>query len=140
MIMGTTHKVARTHRTNQIPMTLALTLILVALAGTALAQENMTILRSPAFDTHQRPPVPFVHDLHNAMAEIDDCAVCHHVYEDGVLQEYETSEDQPCSACHPVHPQDGELSLMRAFHKRCITCHDQTDKGPLTCGGCHVKE
>jgi len=125
---------------NKIPITLALTLILLAVSGTALAQENMTILRSPAFDRHQRPPVPFVHDMHNAMAEIDDCAVCHHVYEDGVLMEYETSEDQPCSDCHPVDPQDGELGLMRAFHKRCITCHDRVDKGPLTCGGCHVKK
>ncbi|WP_176724182.1 acidic tetraheme cytochrome c3 TmcA [Desulfoplanes formicivorans] len=138
--MGTTNNSDRIHGLGWIPAAMmVLMLAVLALPGMAMAQEDMTMIRSDAFEHHQRPAVRFVHDMHNEMAEIDDCSVCHHVYEDGKLLEGETSEDEPCSSCHPAQPESGELGLMRAFHKRCITCHDETGKGPLTCGGCHVK-
>jgi hypothetical protein len=102
-------------------------------------QEDITMLLDPAFTTHQRPAVPFVHDMHNEKAGIEDCSVCHHVYKDGTLVEDESSEDESCSSCHPAKPKGKELGLMRAYHKRCITCHTETKKGPLSCGQCHVK-
>ncbi len=112
---------------------------LLAIPGTLMAQEEMILIRSTDFEKHQRPPVRFYHDMHNEKAEIEDCSVCHHVYEDGKPLEGESSEDEPCSSCHPAQPEPGEMGLMRAYHKRCITCHDQVGKGPQACGSCHVK-
>jgi len=103
-------------------------------------QEDITLLNDPAFEVHQRPAVMFVHDLHNEKAGIEDCSVCHHVYEDGKLVEDESSEDESCSSCHPAKPEGKELGLMRAYHQRCITCHTEAKKGPLSCGQCHVKK
>ena len=106
----------------------------------AMAQEDMTLLNDPAFGVHQRPAAVFVHDLHNEKAEIEDCSVCHHVYEDGKLVEGESSEDDSCSSCHAVKAEGEEPGLMQAYHQRCITCHTETGKGPLACGQCHVKK
>ncbi len=137
--MGTINNSNRIDGKVWIPAVLFLVVGLLAIPRVSPAQEDMVLIRSDDFATHQRPPVPFVHDLHNEKAEIEDCSVCHHVYEDGKLLEGETSEDDSCSSCHPARPDSGELGLMRAYHKRCITCHDETGKGPMTCGACHVK-
>ncbi|WP_462324488.1 acidic tetraheme cytochrome c3 TmcA [Desulfoplanes sp.] len=138
--MGTIHKFKRICGNFWIPAVLVLVVGLFVVPSVSTAQEDMVLIRSDDFEKHQRPAVFFAHDMHNEKAEIEDCSVCHHVYEDGELLEGETSEDDPCSSCHPARPDSGELGLMRAFHKRCITCHDETGRGPMTCGACHVKE
>ena len=81
----------------------------------------------------------FKHDAHNEAAEIDECARCHHVYEDGKLVEDEDSVGTPCSDCHTLAAQGGQPGLMSAYHKQCKGCHEAEGKGPMACGQCHVK-
>lgn len=95
-----------------------------------------------AFESTRRPASVFSHDEHNEVAELeDDCAVCHHVYEDGKLVEDESSEDSTCAECHGLAPgPDNDISLEVAYHRRCWDCHFDTGKGPVLCGECHIKE
>ncbi len=60
---------------------LAVTLLL-GLVGTAHA----LTLKSEEFKTHRRPAVTFDHDNHNERAKIEDCIVCHHGGENGVIR------------------------------------------------------
>ncbi len=91
-----------------------------------------------AFDHVKRPPVMFDHDEHNDTAEIDDCAICHHVWENGTLVADESSEDSPCSQCHQLKSgPENKMALANAFHTQCRTCHIDGGKGPLLCGQCH---
>lgn len=106
---------------------------------TAWSQDDMTVVDNAAFDNPQRTPSVFIHDEHNEMAAIDDCAECHHVYEDGELVEDESSEDQSCSECHDLEGSDGQPTLIKAFHSNCKGCHQEQGKGPILCGECHVK-
>ena len=76
---------------------LSLLIGIVLALGTAWSQDDMTVVDNAAFDNPQRTPSVFVHDEHNETAGIDDCAECHHVYEDGELVEDESSEDQSCA-------------------------------------------
>jgi hypothetical protein len=106
----------------------------------AFSQMDMKIISSDAFEEHQRPPAVFKHDEHNEEAEIFDCSICHHVYEDGELIPGAMSIDLPCSECHKVGSDRKSPSLMKAYHKLCMGCHKKEDKGPITCGECHVKK
>jgi hypothetical protein len=112
---------------------------IVLALSTAWSQDDMTVVDNMAFDNPQRPPSVFVHDEHNETAGIDDCAECHHLYEDGMLLEGESSEDQSCSECHDLKGTDGQPSLIKAFHANCKGCHQEQNKGPIMCGECHVK-
>ena len=103
----------------------------------AFSQDEITFLLDPAFKKHERPAAVFVHDVHNEKAGIDDCAVCHHVWEDGKIVEDESSEDQKCSDCHKVKPDSGTTGLRNAYHNLCTSCHIKENKGPVTCAGCH---
>ena len=106
---------------------------------TAWSQEDMAVVDNSAFDNPQRPPSVFVHDEHNEAAGIDDCSACHHVYGDGELVEDESSEDQSCSDCHSQAGNNGQPSLIRAFHDNCKGCHQEQKQGPILCGECHIK-
>ncbi|MEW5734162.1 MAG: acidic tetraheme cytochrome c3 TmcA [Thermodesulfobacteriota bacterium] len=103
----------------------------------AFAQDDMTRVSDPAFTQRTRPLPLFPHDLHNEQAGIGDCGACHHVYENGVKSETETSEDRMCSDCH-AKGNDTRL-LRKAFHDRCKGCHEQEKKGPVQCAECHRK-
>ena len=110
------------------------------LVSSAWGQEDMTHVDQSAFKDPTRPKALFSHDAHNEKAGIDDCATCHHVYEDGVLQKDDSSEGIPCSDCHqPVISTGKEPTLMHAFHKRCNGCHRAKKSGPLMCGQCHKR-
>ena len=111
---------------------LAVTLLL-GLVGTAHA----LTLNSDEFKTHRRPAVIFNHDAHNERAKLEDCAVCHHGGDNGVIDPEMTTADLPCSECHKATAPRCRTPLMRAFHKNCIQCHRDLNKGPTTCGGCH---
>lgn len=121
-----------------VPVALAAVLVLAFLLP-AFSQMDITVLSDPAFEESQRPPAVFEHDPHNELAEVYDCAVCHHYYEDGKKIEGVDSVGTPCSECHPAEPQGDELGLMDAYHTQCIECHEQENAGPLACGECHVK-
>ncbi len=97
-------------------------------------------IETTGFQHLKRPPALFDHDEHNDAAEIDDCAVCHHVWENGQLVADESSEDSPCSECHGLDTgPENSMALANAFHTQCRTCHIDGGKGPLLCGQCHRK-
>ena len=108
--------------------------------GGGLAQDDMEFIDNWAFDSPRRSPAPFFHDEHNEAAGIDDCAVCHHVFEaDGTKSEFDSSEDQSCADCHELQDVDATPGLRKAYHKRCKGCHLDQRSGPIVCGQCHPK-
>ncbi len=109
------------------------------LSATAHSQDDMIVTDNEAFRNPKRPPAVFRHDPHNEMARIEECSVCHHVYEDGKLIEDESSEDQRCADCHELQNIGRKPALMKAFHYNCKNCHRAKKKGPLMCGQCHVR-
>ena len=108
-------------------------------AVVAYSQEDMTVIDNQAFESPKRPPAVFRHDQHNELAAIEECNVCHHLYEDGKLVEDESSEDQACADCHEMQDIGRKPGLMEAFHTNCKSCHREKKKGPLMCGQCHVR-
>ena len=110
------------------------------LLKSAHSQEDMQSINVDAFVKKHRPPVVFRHDEHNDLVEIEECYVCHHVYdENGKLVEDESSEDQSCADCHELARSGKKPALMKAFHANCKGCHKQKKKGPVMCGQCHVR-
>jgi len=105
----------------------------------AFCQENSGFVSDPAFHGRIRPPVRFLHDDHNEAAGITDCAVCHHVYEDGKKVEGDMSAGMACSECHVSEKNDTGMDLIRIYHLQCRSCHIREKAGPVTCGQCHQK-
>jgi hypothetical protein len=107
--------------------------------GWALCQDNVRVVDDSAYTRLMRPKVPFNHDAHNEAAGIEECNVCHHVYDGVEKVADQSSEDQECSSCH-VDKQGGSLlDLTRVYHKRCRECHMKEGKGPVMCSQCHVR-
>ncbi len=123
----------------------AVSLILAVFLGIGIFfvsawSQDMEFLDSDAFEGDRRTPAPFVHDEHNEKAGIEDCAECHHVYdEQGNLVEDESSEDQSCADCHGLEDVGSQPGLMKAFHLNCKGCHLEQQKGPFACGQCHPR-
>ena len=122
-----------------IAMVTLLLIITAALAVPAWCQDEMTMVDNTDFPDPQRPPAVFEHDVHNENAGIDDCATCHHVYDNGKQVADESSEDQRCADCHDLAATGDQPGLMQAFHANCKGCHEQQGKGPILCGECHIK-
>jgi hypothetical protein len=69
------------------------------------------------------------------------CAGCHHtISAKGLPQLWK------CNVCHhrregdprtPKNRDFDEVMAERAFHDSCIECHRDSNKGPVTCSGCH---
>lgn len=100
---------------------------------------TLEILSNSSFKNPVMAEVPFDHDGHNETAGLDDCAICHHVFEDGVITS-ESSEDMPCADCHDPSEQRNGLNLSAAYHGLCKNCHLKESKGPVVCGECHIKQ
>jgi len=115
-------------------------LSILLIFNSAHSQEDMKFIQVDAFENPQRPPAGFRHDEHNGLAEIEECNVCHHLYEDGQLVEDESSEDQRCADCHGMQNVGRKPGLVEAFHTNCKSCHRQNEKGPLMCGQCHLRQ
>lgn len=110
-------------------------------AVVAFSDIEVERLDTSVFENPHRPGAVFEHDGHNEMAGIEDCAVCHHVYEGKNLVADESSEDSLCSECHFLKKTlENSISLEVAYHKRCKTCHFEKNKGPVLCGECHIKK
>jgi hypothetical protein len=129
----------------KLKLTILSMMICLGMLSSGLCQEDAELFRmdvsAEAFDTLRRPVAVFDHDEHNYAAEIDDCAICHHVWEDGKRVADESSEDMPCADCHTVKAgADNPVSLVNAYHTQCRSCHIEQGKGPLLCGQCHKKE
>ncbi|MBW1695323.1 MAG: cytochrome c3 family protein [Deltaproteobacteria bacterium] len=123
-------------------MTLAVVVVfaMIFLAVTSRSQEDVTHVQDSAFGQRMRPPVPFAHDEHNEQAEIEDCNVCHHLYdENGQLVEDESSEDSECSECHASNEQSYPITLVQLYHNRCKGCHLEKKAGPVMCAECHPR-
>ena len=125
--------------------TLGLIFSVILMAGlfvgvSAYCQDHITFVQDSAFSERMRPPVPFVHDEHNEMANIEDCNRCHHVWEDGTIVDWDSSEDKKCSECHLLS-ESGHTSmdLIKAYHDMCKGCHMEQKAGPVQCSECHVK-
>ena len=114
-------------------------MVLLLLFVTAYSQEEMEFVDNSVFPNPERVPSVFMHEDHNEVAEIEDCHECHHIYEEGIKLEDESSEDQQCSECHELEASDGKPALMKAFHLNCKGCHLSQKKGPIMCGECHRK-
>ncbi len=87
------------------------------------SQEDVTTVEDSAFEEKMRPTVPFMHDEHNETAEIEECNICHHVYEDGEKDEDESSEDMECSECHELDDSENPIPLVKIYHLQCKRCH-----------------
>jgi len=105
----------------------------------AVSQDESPVFPADAFPDPQRPVSRFTHDDHMAFETIEDCYVCHHLYEDGTLLEGESSEGTSCGECHALEADDGEVDRLRAYHGRCKGCHEKEKAGPIACGECHVR-
>jgi len=115
-------------------------LLCVTLCGVSAFSEDYTYFQLEPFGTLERPVCVFDHDAHNEQAQIEDCAECHHVYEDGKLLEAESSEGTGCAECHTLEAQGTQPGLRNAYHRQCKRCHVEMKKGPVACGECHVKK
>lgn len=110
-----------------------------ALSGFSRDTSEIGSVRDSAFGVRMRTAVAFNHDAHNEKAAIEDCAECHHSFDEkGVKVEGESTEDRECSECHMA---DGKtkMDLMRAYHLNCKGCHEDQKAGPVMCGECHRK-
>lgn len=107
--------------------------------GSADCQEDMIVVDNQQFPAPQRSSARFEHDLHNEAAELEECYLCHHIYDDeGNLMEDESSEDQRCADCHGLSDEGRQPGLRKAFHQNCKGCHLSRKKGPVMCGECHL--
>ncbi len=111
--------------------------ILAVISG--FSQDDVTTVEDSAFEEKMRPTVPFMHDEHNETAEIEECNICHHVYEDGEKDEDESSEDMECSECHELDDSENPMPLVKIYHVQCKRCHQEKKSGPIMCGECHIK-
>lgn len=118
-------------------LTAAAVILLVFIS--AHSQEEMTFVDNRVYDNPSRVSTVFNHEAHNEAAGLDDCAECHHIYENGQKLEDETSEDQACSECHDTKGSAGNLPLTKAYHTNCKGCHMNEKAGPVMCGECHQK-
>ena len=67
--------------------------------------------------------VTFDHLTHQGRA---DCATCHH-----------TGDYNQCKSCHG---SDNKAPKSKdAYHKLCVNCHKELQKGPSKCKECHIK-
>jgi cytochrome c553 len=118
------------------PLLLALA-VAVLLAVPAMSQQDMTTVPAEGFKTKTRPPAAFAHDAHNDKAGLTDCSTCHHGEKDGKKDPSADSAGTPCADCHTAAGKPGRTPLMRAYHRQCMGCHLNLNKGPVTCGDCH---
>ncbi|MFO7838356.1 MAG: cytochrome c3 family protein [Desulfosalsimonadaceae bacterium] len=115
-------------------------LIILATVITAASQGGISFVQDSAFENHMRPQVAFDHDAHNQKAEIFECNICHHMYENGKLLEGQASIGMECSACHQKTDKSPPMELISAYHRQCRGCHLRQGAGPFLCSQCHKKK
>ena len=97
--------------------------------------------------------VLFQHQLHTTSSGYGvSCNDCHHHPEDdeaalractdchGKEEGISEAALKTCTECHEADEiEDTEMMKKAdAFHKQCIDCHKDFEKGPVECAGCHV--
>lgn len=115
-----------------------LMIILVLFACNAQADEPVIPAEKAVieFDTGVGV-ITFNHQLHSDLS-FTECTTCHHTLKPG----------EPVKTCHECHHDESPDAprSKKAFHTRCIGCHEYTAEkgeqaGPLKkkCKLCHVK-
>jgi octaheme c-type cytochrome (tetrathionate reductase family) len=102
------------------------------------------ILDSPLVNTFENlyGPARFMHSKHAASLN-GDCALCHHASPEGADAGTDRlSETVACRSCHQeafnqAHPE--RIGLKAAYHQQCMGCHEEMNRGPVDCVGCHAK-
>ncbi|MBU1170514.1 MAG: hypothetical protein KKD44_13205 [Proteobacteria bacterium] len=83
-----------------------------------------------------------LHQRHNDALN-KSCESCHHVYDTlNKKTVYEKGKEGSCSYCHPEKENGKDMSLEKASHQQCVTCHETRKEsgktaGPVRCEGCH---
>ena len=115
--------------------------IIFLLAGTfaAFSRKILKTVSDSAFTKQTRPAVAFFHDAHNERAEIEDCNVCHHMFENGERLVDDDSIEWNVRNVHYSKMQDDVADLIRVYHLQCSGCHLKQKTGPVMCGECHRK-
>ena len=89
---------------------------------------------------NKKSAVEFPHAAH---WEVTECTTCHHTQEGLTADSGE--EVQPCGSCHnepedAETPKCSEMSLKKNhYHINCVTCHKESEAGPVKCDECHPK-
>jgi len=124
----------------KLAISTVLFLMTMVAGGKVFCQEDMVMVDNQQFTSPQRSPARFEHDRHNEDAGLEECNICHHLFDDqGNLLEDESSEDTGCAECHGLRDSGRKPGLRKAFHRRCKDCHLLEQKGPVMCGECHPK-
>ena len=100
-------------RLNAVLCAIAGVCLFELVAVTAFCNEGEAVT-DYSFNHRQRTAAIFAHDEHNEKAQIDECSICHHLYQNGVKVEGESSEDMSCSDCHAVQIGFPTRPLMKA--------------------------
>ena len=120
-----------------IAYTFAFSILLLIVILPAVSQEDIETVNDSAFEKQTRPAVAFFHDEHNEKAAIEECNVCHHMFEDGKWLDDDDSIGMECSECHYSKTHDSVADLIRVYHLQCGGCHLEQKAGPVLCGECH---
>lgn len=120
--------------------TVVFSLFLLVETFAAFSQEDIETVNDSAFAKLTRPTVAFFHDAHNEMAAIEECNVCHHMFEDGKLSNDDGSIGMECSECHYKEAKSSIPDLIRAYHLQCSGCHLKQKNAPVMCGECHRRK
>lgn len=103
------------------------------------SDEEKSRIDNEDFENPKRVACVYDHDEHQEVSKVEECTVCHHLFEDGKKVEDETSEDQRCVECHEAKSSGDTLPLRKAYHTRCKGCHLDKKAGPILCGECHQR-
>ena len=84
--------------------TIAALMVLLIFIMPVASQDEDSIFPEDVFPDRQRPISLFTHEEHMGFDSIEDCYVCHHVFEGGKLVEGESSDGTACGECHELNP------------------------------------
>lgn len=115
--------------------------------GGAMGELDRITINYRDYEQDREGPVAFSHKRH-ALEYGVSCWECHHVYtEEGKNTWSPWEGTDRCIACHdPLEEIAGVSKLMTAFHRNCITCHEEREihngvpEASGNCGTCHLRE
>jgi hypothetical protein len=95
-------------------------------------------------------PVHFNHKQHVAAAPDPtsahradpkaSCVGCHHTRDSAGAPQLWKCAECHLEEGHAKNPRDrnfDEVDSEKAFHSKCVSCHQASNKGPIACGDCH---
>ena len=101
------------------------------------------VKRGPGVSVRVAPNFDLSLHARHANAFPDDCAKCHHVWDEATQKlVHRENTEESCGGCHGGVAVDNSPSLRDAVHHDCVGCHLERadhgeDTGPTRCEGCH---